>query len=212
MSFSSCASFPSLPSGFPMIATTYPGLSDVGVLLRGEPKSLRDWIENWDKQRLVFCAGIILLGAGGHGVAIGWWRDPRQALFVAIQFPLSILLTTIGNGLLNAMLAPLLGVNISVRQSILAILMSFTIASAILGSFSPLIAFLVWTAPPLAVGTHISDTTYGVIQLSHVLVITFPGIVANLGLVQLLRQLGGSASAARRVLVAWLIGNLFLGS
>jgi hypothetical protein len=195
-----------------MTATTYPGISDVGVLLRGEPDSLRAWIEKWDKHRLLFCAGIIFTGAGLYGAAMGWWRDPRQALFVAIKFPLIILLTTIGNGLLNAMFAPLLGVNIGLRQSILAILMSFTIAAAILGSFSPLIAFLVWNAPPLTIGAHISDSTYGVIQLSHVLVIAFAGIVANIRLVQLLHELGGSVGAARRVLVAWLAGNLFLGS
>jgi hypothetical protein len=195
-----------------MTTTVNPALSDVGVLLRGEPGSLRDWIANWDRQRLIFCTGIILLGAGAYGAAMGWWRDPRQALFVAIKFPLIILLTTIGNGLLNAMLAPLLGVNISLRQSILAILMSFTIAAAILGSFSPLIAFLVWNAPPIPAQGHGADLTYPIILLSHVAVIAFAGIVANLRLFQLLRQLGGSTSSASRVLLAWLAGNLFLGS
>src|SRR5712691_9645257 len=119
-------------------------ISDISVLLRGEPASLRGWIEGWDRRRLVFCAGVIFAGAGLYGAAMGWWRDPRQALFVAIKFPLIILLTTLGNGLLNAMLAPLLGVNVGFRQSVLAILMSFTIAAAILGSFSPLVAFLIW--------------------------------------------------------------------
>jgi len=36
--------------------------------------------------------------------------------------------------------------------------------------------------------------------------------VANVRLLQLLRELGGSGRVARRVLFAWLIGNLFLGS
>src|SRR6266567_8430743 len=106
-------------------------VSEISILLRGEPASLRGWIEGWDRRRLVFCAGVIFAGAGLYGAAMGWWRDPRQALYVALKFPLILLLTTIGNALLNAMLAPLLGLNIGFRQSFLAILMSFTIASAI---------------------------------------------------------------------------------
>jgi hypothetical protein len=188
------------------------GVSEISVLLRGEPKSLRAWIEGWDRRRLAFCVGVIFVGAGLYGAAMGWWRDPRQGLFVAIKFPMIILLTTLGNALLNAMLAPLLGLNISFRHSFFAILMSFTIAAAILGSFSPLTAFMIWNAPPLSSDARVSDTTYTIIQLSHVVVIAFAGVVANLRLVQLLRELGGSAAVARRVLVAWLAGNLFLGS
>ena len=143
---------------------------------------------------------------------MGWWRDPRQALYVAIKLPLILLLTAGGNALLNAMLAPLLGLNIRFRQSFLAIFTSFAIASAILGSFSPLVGFLIWNAPPMSTDWSISGWTYSLIMLTHVAVIAFAGVVANVRLLQLLRELGGSARVARRVLFAWLIGNLFLGS
>ncbi|MGA2864356.1 MAG: hypothetical protein ABSF95_07695 [Verrucomicrobiota bacterium] len=184
----------------------------VGVLLRGEPEPLRAWLERAQARRLGFCVAVIFLGAGLYGAAMGWWRDPRQALYTALKFPLIILLTTTGNALLNAMLAPLLGLNLSLRQSFLAILMSFTIASAILGSFSPLAAFVIWNTPPLSANAEVSGATYGLIQLAHVGVIAFAGVAANVRLVRLLRSLSGSAPAAWRVLAAWLAGNLFLGS
>jgi hypothetical protein len=107
------------------------------------------------------------------------------------------------------MLAPLLGLNIPFRQSFLAIVMSFAIAAAILGSFSPLVAFLVWNAPPMS--AH-AIGPYSFIMLTHVLVIAFAGLTANLRLLQLLRDLGGNSGVAYRVLIAWLAGNLFLGS
>jgi hypothetical protein len=135
-----------------------------------------------------------------------------QALYVAIKFPLIILLTAIGNALLNAVLAPLLGLNIGFCQSFLAILLSFTIAAAILGSFSPLVVFMIWNAPPMSSNLAVFGRPYSFIMLAHVTVIAFAGIVGNLRLVQLLRQLSGSARIARRVLLAWLAGNLFLGS
>jgi hypothetical protein len=184
----------------------------VPVLLRGEPESLQAWLERWDVRRAMLCVCIVLAGAGLYGAAMGYWRAPLQGAFVAIKFPLIILLTTVGNALLNAMLAPLLGLNLGFRQSLMAILMSFTIASAILGSFSPLAAFVVWNAPPLSANVQASWGTYTMIQLMHVAVIAFAGVVANLRLVQLLRQLSSSAAIARRVLFAWLAGNLFLGS
>lgn len=188
------------------------GVRQLSRLLRGDLPFLRAWSEDWNLGRLAFCAGVIVVGSGLYGAAMGCWRAPLGALFVAIKFPLIILLTTFGNALLNAMLAPLLGLNIRFRQSFLAILMSFTILSAILGAFSPLAAFMVWNAPPLTSDPARAGTTYSFIQLTHVGVIAFAGIAANLRLVQLLRQLSGHAAIARRVLLAWLAGNLFLGS
>jgi hypothetical protein len=155
---------------------------------------------------------VIFVGAGLYGGAMGWWRAPQQGLIVALKFPLIILLTTLGNALLNGMLAPLLGLNIGLRQSLLAILMSFTIMSAILGSFSPLTAFVVWNASPMSDNAQFSTRTYNFIQVMHVCIIAFAGTTANVRLVQLLKQLSGKAAVARRVLLAWLAGNLFLGS
>jgi predicted membrane-bound spermidine synthase len=66
--------------------------------------------------------------------------------------------------------------------------------------------------PALTSDAKISGGTYQMILLMHVGIIAFAGVVANLRLVQLLRQLSGNAAAGRRVLLAWLAGNLFLGS
>ena len=185
---------------------------EISVLLRGEPERIAAWAGQWSTRRLALHVVVIIVGAGLYGAAMGWWRDPQQALYTAIKFPLIILLTTIGNALLNAMLAPLLGLNITFRQSFLAILMSFTIAATVLGSFSPIVAFMVWNAPMMTADGRMSGSTYNFIQLTHVAVIAFAGITANLRLLQLLKRLSGNAAVAHRVLFAWLAGNLFLGS
>jgi len=184
----------------------------ISILLRGEPDFLRAWIAGWQGARLTLCVGVILAGAGLYGAAMGSWRSPEQALYVALKLPLILLLTALGNGLLNAMLAPLLGLNLTWRQSLLAILTSFTLAAVILAAFSPLAAFLVWNAPSMTSDLRQSGLTYSFIQLTHVACIALAGIAANLRLAQLLRQASPSPVLARRVLVAWLAGNLFLGS
>ena len=181
-------------------------------LRRAEPVRLRGWTEQGGGWLVGTCIGTILAGAGLYGAAMGSWRDPLQAGYVAVKFPLIVFLTATGNALLNAMLAPLLGLNISLRQSFLAVLISFAIAAAILGAFSPLIAFLIWNTPPTSEAVRSDSSAHSLVLLSNVIAIAFAGVTANLRLEGLLRELGGNHSAARRVLLAWLAVNLFLGS
>lgn len=187
-------------------------LRQVPVLLRGEPEPIQDWIERWSVRRVAFHVLVICVGAGLFGVAVGWWRAPLQALYTGVKLPLIILLTTLGNALLNGMLAPLLGLNLRVRQVSLAILMSFAIAAAILGAFSPLMFFLEWNAPPMSATAGERVAAHSLILVTQALVIAFAGVAANLRLLQLLRRASGSTAAAAKVLFAWLAGNLFLGS
>jgi hypothetical protein len=185
--------------------------AEIATLLRGETETISAWSEAWNTPRFLLHIAVIILGAGLYGAAMGWWRDPQQALYVAIKFPLIILLTTLGNALINGMFAPLLGLNIPFRQSFSAIVMSFTITAAILGAFSPLIAFMVWNAPDMA-AKDFSGSTYNFILLAHVSAIALAGTTGNVRLFQLLAQLGGSRAVALRVQFAWLAGNFFLGS
>jgi hypothetical protein len=188
-----------------------PNLRETATLLRGDVDRICHWSAHWDTRRLALQITVIVIGTGCYGAAMGWWRSPEQALYTAIKFPLIILLTTAGNALINGMLAPLLGLNIPFRQSFAAIIMSFTVASAILGAFSPIVAFLVWSLPPLS-STSSAGGVYNLILSAHVLVIALAGTTGNARLFQLLHRLADGRQVARQVLITWLAGNLFLGS
>ena len=92
-------------------------LSEIGVLLRGETQPVAAWSAQWEWPRVLRQIGFLVFGAGLYGAAMGWWRAPEQAWYVALKLPLIILLTTLGNALLNAMLAPLLGLNLTFPTS-----------------------------------------------------------------------------------------------
>ena len=162
--------------------------------------------------RLLWCAGVVILGGGLYGAVMGAWREPLQALYTGIKLPLVILLTTLGNALLNAMLAPLLGLNLTFRQTLLAVSMTFAIAAVLLGAFSPIAAFVVWNTPPLTAATWLTSPEYGFLQLTLVAFIAGAGVTGNTCLEPLLRLWSGSAAIARNVLLAWLAVNLLLGS
>jgi len=187
-------------------------LRDLPALLGGNPDTLREWAGRWDFRRALGYVAVIVAGAGVYGAAMGYWRSPVQACYNLVKFPLVILSTTLGNALINGMLAPLLGLDLRLRQSLMLVLMSFTIAAAILGAFAPIVFFIVWNTPPLAGQMENSWGAYSFVQLTQVLVIAFAGVAANARLLGLLRALSGSEIVARKVLFAWLGGNLFLGS
>jgi hypothetical protein len=74
-----------------------------GAFLRAEPERFREWMLRRQGNLVGFCVVAIVIGAGSYGAVMGCWRDPLQALYTGIKLPLVILLTTLGNGLLNGM-------------------------------------------------------------------------------------------------------------
>jgi len=194
-----------------VIVTSEPPKS-IGTFLRAEPERFREWVLRQPLNLVAFCIASIAIGAGSYGAAMGYWREPLQALYTGIKLPLVILLTTLGNGLLNGMLAPLLGLNVTFRQSLAVVLMSFAVTALVLGALSPVALFIVWNTPPLTAGTTSSSPEYGFLQLTLAVFVALAGVMGNVRLVPLLRQWTGSVAVARNVLLAWLAGNLFLGS
>ena len=158
---------------------------------------------------IAYCIAIVL-GSSVYGATIGLWRAPLQSVFTAIKFPLLIFLTCICNGAVNGMLAQVLGSGLSFRQTAFAILMSFAVASLILGGFSPITLFILYNAPQLA--SEHAIIGHSVMLLAHVCVIAFAGVMANRRLSGLLRKMSGHDTTARAVLFSWLAGNLFLGA
>lgn len=156
-----------------------------------------------------YCIAIVL-GSSVYGATIGLWRSPLQSMFTAIKFPLLIFLTCISNGAVNGMLAQVLGSGLSFRQTAFAILMSFAMASLILGGFSPITLFVLYNAPPL--GSEHAIVGHSMMLLTHVFVIAFAGVVANRRLFGVLQRVSGHDHTARAVLFSWLVGNLFLGA
>lgn len=181
-------------------------------LLRGDASVVQHWPEESHSSRAFTYVVTIAVGAGLYGAAIGCWRSPLQALYTATKLPLVVFLTALGNALLNGMLAPLLGVSLGFRQSLQAVLMSFTITAAILGALAPIVLFVVWNTPANDDELRLSFLGYRFTQLVVVVGIAFAGIEGNVRLLPLLKSCASSDKAARHVLFAWLAGNLLLGS
>lgn len=181
-------------------------------LLAARVETIQGWLSEPGSRRLGVQAGIVIFGAGLYGATLGLWRSPLQGLFVAIKFPLILLLTTTFNALLNGMLAQLLGLQVRFMDSFRLILISFATAAVILAGFSPLTFFALWNAPPLTSASAATLSVYSGMVLMHVVAIATAGIAANVKLLRSLKTLSGDVVRARLILFSWLAGNLLLGS
>jgi hypothetical protein len=102
-----------------------------------------------------------------------------------------------------------MGAGFNFRQTLLAQLMSYTIASLILASLTPITLFILFNTPPLSAG---STFGHGFFLLINVGVLALAGILANIRLYRFLEKHTHNRIMARRVLIAWLAGNLLVGA
>ncbi len=176
-------------------------------LLRADQAGLAHWLAQ--RRAPWILTLLILLGSGIYGASLGLWRAPAQALFTGIKFPLLIFLTCAGSALLNGMLSQLLGSRLSFRQTTVAILGSFGIASLILAGATPVALFVLQNTPPL--GAPEARSAHAVILLTHVFLIACAGVTANRRLYLYLVAREGRA-VARRLFWSWTGANFLLGS
>lgn len=182
------------------------------ALLRGEAGELQRWLYRPGLVRIAWAVVLIFAGAGLFGAVVGGWRSGLQATYSALKLPLILLFTGTANIALNGLLAPLLGIDLKLRQSFLAVLMSFVLAAVILASLAPLLAFLVWNLPNATSSPESQRHAFALLQVAAVGSVALAGLAANLRLYQGLRELAGSEAPARRLLLAWLVANLLLGA
>jgi hypothetical protein len=168
------------------------------------------WLDAPTPGRVAWVALAATGGLAAYGFTVGFWRDPLMGGYVAVKMPLLVFLTLLCNGLLNGLLALLLGSGLGFRQSLLALLTSSAIAGVILGSLAPVTLLLAWNAPPpdspQAQGSHAAYL------VTHTFLIGFAGIAANVHLHRLLAAKASTPAAATATLLAWLGGNGFLGA
>ena len=104
----------------------------------------------------------------------------------------------------------LLGSGLGFRQSIMAQLMSFTIAALVLGGLAPVTFFMSLNAPTPDADNAANAHSYFLV--THTVLIALAGIIANLHLAKLLVAVTPDARTAIATLIAWLGGNAFVGA
>ena len=145
---------------------------------------------------------LIAIGGAAYGFVFGLWRGETQALYGAIKLPLLFVLVAVFAAVASSMLGTMLGARLSFGQTVVCLLASLAIASAILGALAPISLFVVLQAPGPTPGE------LGVaraILIGHVVVIGLAGWIGVTKLGALLHRLIPQRAIARRVLASWFL-------
>ncbi len=185
-------------------------LNNIPALCRGDRGVLQGWLDGNPLQSLSFCIPAILLGCGAYGFTMGLWQGWEMATYVGLKLPLVIIATLVINGMINGMLAMVLGSGIGVRQSLQFLLAGFALMSIILLALSPITFFMALHAPdPSDSG---AKQWHSITLLTHTFMIAYAGIVSHRSLLGHVRNFATTPSHGTKTFFVWLAGNLFVGA
>lgn len=180
------------------------------ALCRGTTGAAESWI--FPREGYGYAEPLLLLAAGGgaYGAAMGAWRDPLLALFVAIKLPVLLAATAAVDALLNFVWARRLGFDLGFGDCLRAVILSFALASIVLGALAPVVLWFDSALPSTESGA--ARLAHDALGLAHVAAIACAGIVAVSRQRQWMRDACRSARTSDRLVYVWLAANLVVGA
>jgi len=151
--------------------------------------------------RMVICAGL-------YGAVFGGWHGPRLAAYVALKFPLVLLLTSALTMLFSWMAARLLGLPLRFGQVGVLTFLGLTVASLLLASLAPVAWFFIHCAPAPSPEAR---TAHNVLYLMHTLFVGGCGLAGTVALWRAMRQLPAPRRTVRAVYVLWVLVYAVVG-
>lgn len=165
-------------------------------------------------QMIAICAAL-------YGAVFGLWRSPEQAVYAALKLPLLLFAVVLASGVVNTMLAQVLGAPLSLGAVCLMMLTGMAIASVLLAGLAPVVLFFTLQMPPpdpAVVGLPTAHPSvapslrvFQHLLVLHIATIGFAGVIGNLRLYATLKKLAPQTAVARRIMLAWLLVSGFAG-
>lgn len=149
---------------------------------------------------------LTIVCAGVYGAVFGLWHGARLALYVAVKFPLVLLLTSSLTLPFNWITILLLGVPLRFLQVAALTFLTLAIASLVLASLAPVAWLFMLSAPPPTQGAR---TAHNLLYLMHTTFVGGAGLVGSRALRRSLDRVAGKRAAAAYWL--WVASFAFVG-
>ncbi len=193
-----------------LCATDQSGPSRRSGLLGAPAQAATEWLSDGSSRKTVTLVAVIVTCGAAYGAAMGSWRDPRLALYVAVKLPLLLLATAVVDALANGIWARWFGLDLPLERSLRAVLMAFALASIVLASFAPVVLLFSLT---LANGDDdAARTAHDALGLVHVAAIAAAGAVAVRRQAAWVAHVHQGAPRVHAVVAVWLAVNLLVGA
>ena len=179
-------------------------------ILQDRTEAASQWVRRSGARAWLEPLLLIVLGSALYGAAMGIWRGPDLAVYVAIKLPLLLIVTALVNSLAYGMWAARLGLELSIGECLRTVLLSFALAALVLGALAPVVGYfslaLQRPTDPRALAAH------NLLGLAHVAAVALAGTLAVARQVGWLRALDPRARMSAKVVALWLALDLVVGA
>lgn len=156
----------------------------------------------------LWLTAVITICAGAYGAVFGMWHGPRLALYVAVKFPLVLIVTAGLTMVFNWVVAAAAGVPLRFLQVAVLTFLTLAIAGVILVSLAP-VAWLFTLAAPEP--TKDARTAHNLLYLLHTAFVGAASVVGSWVLWTALARVSPGPLVAAAVYALWVLGFAFVG-
>jgi len=180
-----------------------------GRLLRGLDDLLADAAAGRRLARHGWGLGVRMAACAAlYGAVFGGWHGLRLAGYVALKFPLVLLLTSALTLLFSWLAARLLGLPLGLGQVAVLTLLGLAVASVLLASLSPVAWLFIHCAPAPAPAAR---TAHNLLYLMHTLFVGGCGLAGTAALWRAMQQLPAPRRTLRTVWIVWVLTYAVVG-
>jgi hypothetical protein len=180
-----------------------------GRLLRGLDGLLADVVAGRRLARHGWGLGIRMAACAAlYGAVFGGWHGLRLAGYVALKFPLVLLLTSALTLLFSWLAARLLGLPLRFGQVAVLTFLGLAVASLLLASLTPVAWLFIHCAPAPAPAAR---TAHNLLYLMHTLFVGGCGLAGTAALWRAMRQLPAPRRTLRTVWIVWVLTYAVVG-
>ena len=157
-------------------------------------------------------AAIIVIGTFAYGLALGWWRSPEMAVFIAMKLPIVFVATTAVVSGFSWMAALVAGFDMRYREVFKHMFDAMAVASKILLALVPIVLFFVVSGAPDTGTRNEMRFAHSCLMLMHLAVLSGAGVVGNIRLYKGLKSRSSTGGNLRFLLICWLTAFAVVGS
>ena len=154
----------------------------------------------------------IVIGAFAYGLALGWWRSPEMAVYIALKLPFVFVATTAVVSGFSWLAALVAGVDMRSREVFAHMFDAMAGASKILLALVPVVVFFVVSGAPESGTRNEMRFAHSCLMLMHLMVMSGAGVVGNIRLYAELKSRNPLGGNLRFLLICWLTAFAVVGS
>ncbi len=163
----------------------------------------RGLVRHW----LVLSA-VMIAGAALYGAVLGMWHGAELSFYVAVKFPLVLLLTSALTVVFAWTAARVLGLTLGLGQMAVLTFLALAVASLLLASLAPVAWLFTFCAP--APGTQ-ARTAHNLLYLMHTAFVGGCGLAGTAVLWRAMRRLDAPLRSVRTVYLLWVVTYALVG-